>query len=108
MTGRLVAQRPNAIDCLTLESLALAAEAHPQLIEQYVAYGLVEPLGSGPQEHEFDMRAVARVRMIGRLRRDLGINLPGIAVVLDLLDRINSMQRELAQLRHNSSETQYR
>jgi hypothetical protein len=34
-----------------------------------------------------------------RLRRDLGANLPGVAVILDMLDRIAALQREIRWLR---------
>jgi len=37
--------------------------------------------------------------MIERLRRDIGINLSGIATILDLLDRLTALQRENAWLR---------
>jgi hypothetical protein len=33
------------------------------------------------------------------LRADLGVNLPGVAVILDLVDRLAALQRELARLR---------
>jgi hypothetical protein len=36
--------------------------------------------------------------MITRLRQDLGINLAGIWVVLELLDRIESMEKEITRL----------
>jgi DNA-binding transcriptional MerR regulator len=52
----------------------------------------------------FEAACVTRLRTIGRLRRDLGINLPGIAAVLELLDRVQSLQRELDTLRFRSHE----
>jgi len=36
------------------------------------------------------------LRMIGRLRENLGINLAGIAVILNLRDRLSALQRENA------------
>jgi hypothetical protein len=41
---------------------------------------------------------VNRLRTIGRLRRDLSINLPGIAVAFELLARLELLKRELADL----------
>jgi hypothetical protein len=40
--------------------------------------------------------------MIERLRRDLGANLPGIAVILDLLDRLSALQHEVEQWRRRA------
>jgi hypothetical protein len=38
---------------------------------------------------------VPRLKMIGRLREQLGINVAGIAVILDLLERITALQNEI-------------
>jgi DNA-binding transcriptional MerR regulator len=40
-----------------------------------------------------------RLRAIERLRRDLGANLAGIAVILDLVDRLTTLQREVERWR---------
>jgi MerR family transcriptional regulator/heat shock protein HspR len=69
------------------------------LVERFVAYGLLEPIADEGRVVWFDLVAVRRLRTIRRLREDLGINLPGISVVLDLLGRIESLQHELAELR---------
>ena len=84
---------------LTMESLASATESNPELVQKFVAYGLVEPVQTDQRFAWFDVAAVGRVRSIVRLRRDLGINMPGIAAVFDLLERIEALQRELADLR---------
>ena len=41
-----------------------------------------------------------RLEQIVRLHRDLDINLEGIEVINDLLERIEEMQTEIARLRH--------
>jgi len=99
MPGNAMIRRPAAGEHLTLEALAGAANLHPQLVQHFVAYGLIEPLSSERELPCFDASAVLRLRKIRRLRGDLGINLPGIAAVLDLLDRIEALQRELSALR---------
>ena len=43
--------------------------------------------------------AVPRLRMIMRLRRDTGVNLAGIGMILDLLDRLRALERENQWLR---------
>jgi DNA-binding transcriptional MerR regulator len=91
----------------TLESLALAADIHPALVEKFVAYGLVAPLRIEDGIRWFDVAAVKRLRTIGRLRRDLGINLPGIAVAFDLLARLEQLQRELADVRRAAYESPF-
>ena len=87
---------------LTLETLAACAGVHPALITYFVEYGLLEPSAHMGTQWLFDTCCIARLRMIERLRRDLGANLPGIAVILDLLDRLTTLQREVEQWRRRS------
>jgi len=87
---------------LTLADLANMSGLHPELVEKFVDYGLIEPspgAGSGPL---FPAGAVKRLRCIMRLRRDLGVNLAGVAVILEMRERIENLQRELELLRRRS------
>ena len=87
---------------LTLNGLAACTGVHPALIEYFVDYGLLEPSARTGTQLFFDAACIARLRMIERLRRDLGANLAGIAVILDLLDRLTTLQREVEQWRRRS------
>ena len=87
---------------LTLESLAACAGVHPALITYFVEYGLLEPSTRAGTQWLFDTCCITRLRMIERLRRDLGANLPGIAVILDLLDRLSALQHEVEQWRRRA------
>ena len=88
---------------LTLEELAHAARLHPDLVESFVDFGLLEPVGRDGPRLLFDMKAVLRVRAIQRLRRDLGVNLSGVAIILDLTERLRTQQRELEWWRSRRS-----
>jgi DNA-binding transcriptional MerR regulator len=113
MPRRELMLHPASGQRMTLEALATEAGLHPNPVERFVAYGLVEPVSVevGPEAPEgrsesgtyFHVTAVRRLRTIRRLREDLGINLPGIAVVLDLLKRIEALQREVTNLRQRIS-----
>jgi DNA-binding transcriptional MerR regulator len=87
---------------LTLEGLAACTGVHPALIQHFVEYGLLEPSARTGTQLFFDTACIARLRMIERLRHDLGANLAGIAVILDLLDRLTTLQREIEQWRRRS------
>jgi chaperone modulatory protein CbpM len=102
MPGQELMLHPVVGRRLTLAALAEAVDLHPELVEQFVAYGLLEPVSAADRALWFDVRAVRRLRTIRRLREDLGINLAGIAAVLDLLERIEGLQRELASFRRGS------
>ena len=86
---------------LTLEALAQCAGVHPAQVERFVEFGLLEPIEwEGAVSPLFDASAISRLRMIKRLRETLGINLAGIAVIQDLVDRFSKVQAENKGLRH--------
>jgi MerR family transcriptional regulator/heat shock protein HspR len=87
---------------LTLEDLASTAGLHPELVATYVSYGLLEPDAENPDLFPFS--TVERLRCIVRLRRDLGVNLAGIAVILQMRDQIKALQHELERLRRSVSQ----
>ncbi len=78
---------------LTLDVVAAHAGLHPALVERFVELGLIEPVEWRGATLLFDASAVPRLRTIGRLRETLGINVAGVAVIMDLLDRFCALQR---------------
>ena len=79
---------------LTLDTVAWCAGMHTALVERFVEAGLIEPVARQGEALLFDAAAISRLRLIGRLRDALGINVAGIAVILDLLDRMRALQRD--------------
>ena len=88
---------PPAGSLLTREELGRVTQVHPELIENFLEWQLIEPAQTDP-DILFPDSVVPRILRIVRLRRDLGINWAGIGVVLDLLDRIETLERENARL----------
>jgi DNA-binding transcriptional MerR regulator len=84
---------------LTLDELASCAGMAPALVESLIEFGLIDPIESGGARWLFDPSAMPRLRTIRRLRESLGMNLAGIAVTLDLLDRLCALKRENEKLR---------
>jgi hypothetical protein len=84
---------------LTLETAAARVGLHPVLVERFVEFGLVEPAERIGTEVRLDAACLPRLIAISRLRADLGVNLHGVAVILDLVDRLAALERELAWLR---------
>ena len=83
---------------LTLEDLALHAGMHPGLVERFAEFGLLTPV-TLQGVMLFDPSAVSRLRTITRLRQTLGLNLAGVSVVLDLIDKLGVLQHENGNLR---------
>jgi MerR HTH family regulatory protein len=78
---------PEGEQLYTFEFAALITETSISLVEIYVELGVIEPIGS-----MLHAREIARIAQIQRLRQDLGLNVFGAAIVLD-------MAQEIAQLR---------
>ena len=85
-------------EILTLHEVSRLVDLHPEMVLRLVDLGLVDP-EVGEPEWLFQDTAVPRIWKIRRLHRDLGINWAGIGVVLDLLERIEELEREIAWLR---------
>jgi DNA-binding transcriptional MerR regulator len=86
-------------DELTLDHLAACAEMHPEVVARLVEFGLLQPIESSGNLLLFDPSKIRRLLSIKRLRSELGINLEGVAVVLDLVERLQTLERENAWLR---------
>jgi hypothetical protein len=66
--------------------LAREAGLHPDLVRRLLRFGAVEPSARG---------APARLALIVRLRRDLGVNLAGAVLAGELLARIDDLEARL-------------
>lgn len=70
---------------------------HPQTLRMYEREGLVNPQRVGKNRLYSD-RDIERVRQIQRLTA-IGVNLQGVAMILDLLERLEEMEVEIIGLR---------
>jgi chaperone modulatory protein CbpM len=87
---------------LSCEIVAETVGARRSLIVHLAQAGLIETLDSGADEPLLPRRAVMQLRRMQRLRRDLRVNFTGAAIILDLVRRIEELNRELAEMRGRS------
>ena len=81
---------------LTLAELCRTCQLPAERVYELVEEGIIEPLGREPAGWRFRWTSVRRVRCALRLEHDLGVNLAGAALALDLLeelDRLRARQR---------------
>lgn len=83
----------------TISVVARLVNLHPQTLRNYEEAGLVVPRRSPGNFRLYTERDVQRLRKIVRLTNDLGVNLAGVAVVLNLTERLESLQAEVEALR---------
>ena len=82
---------------LTVVELCRACRTSEHEIELWVVEGVLQPRGESRDSWRFGGDALARVRLATRLTRDLELNRPGVALALDLLDRIAELESRLAR-----------
>jgi len=85
--------------------VAEITEVHPQTLRHYERIGLVSPSRSPGNVRMFSQEDIERVRLIQRLTSELGVNLAGVEVVLNMRDRY---QRQAAEYQHSLQEVQQR
>ena len=94
--------RPTDFDLdepLSCDVVAEAVGARSSLILRLAQQGLIETVESETDELLLPRRVVVRLRRMQRLRRDLRVNFTGAAIILDLVGRIEALNRELAERR---------
>jgi chaperone modulatory protein CbpM len=79
----------------TLAELCHACRADSAQLVALVDEGVLEPSGSGPDNWTFSGPSLQRARAAVRLARDLELGVAGAALVLDLLDEIESLRARL-------------
>jgi len=84
---------------LTMEELSQALHLKTDLIIDMVEYHLLEPEGRSPESWQFDDLCYKRAKIAASFYHDLEINLQGIALALDLLEKIESLENQLTILK---------
>ncbi len=82
----------------SLAELSRACTRHAEWIVELVDEGILEPVGRHPREWRFPAESITRAQKAMRLQRDLQVNLAGIALILDLMDQIDTMRSRLRRL----------
>ena len=70
---------------------------HPQTLRLYEREGLLKPSRSEGNTRLYTQEDLERLELILSLTRDLGVNLAGVEVVLNMRQRMEDMQREMQQ-----------
>jgi MerR family transcriptional regulator/heat shock protein HspR len=83
--------------------VATMLNIHPQTLRQYEREGLVEPSRTQGRMRLYSQRDIDRMKLILRLTRQMGVNLAGVDIVLQLKEQIDQMQKEIDQLREELS-----
>jgi chaperone modulatory protein CbpM len=75
-----------------LEEFCRLCQASEDFVAALVAEGVIEPEGRERTSWRFTGRSVRRTQVAVRLHHDLDVNLPGVALALDLLEEIDRLR----------------
>src|SRR5437763_15205928 len=70
----------------------------PQTLGLYGREGLIKPARSAGNTRLYDEEAIRRLEIILTLTRDLGVNLAGVEVILNMREQMEKMQGEVDRL----------
>ena len=88
---------------LTLADICQAVELPEQVFVELVKHDIVCPTGEQASEWSFDVTMVSIARRAVRLHRDLELDWPAIAVIVDLIEQRDRLQSENELLRQRLS-----
>lgn len=78
----------------TISVVAEQYDIHPQTLRLYEREGLMKPSRSAKGTRYYTEEDIERLEMILSLTRDLGVNLAGVEIILNLREKMSQMQRE--------------
>ena len=80
-------------DMITIDDLCRSCTVEVETVTLLVEEGILDPIGRDVEHWQFTVTSLRRVKTAIHLQRDLGVNLAGAALALELLDRIAELER---------------
>src|ERR1700754_1843036 len=80
-----------------ISAVAEQYEIHPQTLRLYEREGLLKPSRSEGNTRLYTDEDLERLEVILKLTRDLGVNLAGVEIILNMRERMEEMQRQIGQ-----------
>ena len=85
----------------TISAVAAHYEVHPQTLRLYEREGLLKPSRSDGNTRLYIDEDLAQLEVILSLTRDLGVNLAGVEIILNMRAKMEAMQRQFERFFHD-------
>ena len=82
-------------EAVTISEVCTIVNLDTEVVCQWVMEGIVTPRGQRVNEWRFSQRQIQRIRQARRLQQDLDVNTASLPLVLDLLQEIHQLRRQL-------------
>ncbi len=80
----------------TISNVADTYDIHPQTLRLYERHGLLKPSRSQGNTRLYTDRDLQRLELILNLTRELGVNLAGVEIILNMRAKMEKMQQEIS------------
>ena len=80
---------------LNLDEISRACRVHSSWIISLVNEAIIEPTGEDVSNWQFSGACMRRIRCVQRLETDLGVNLAGAAVIVELVEELKILRGRL-------------
>src|SRR5262245_57340054 len=84
----------------TISVVAEQYDIHPQTLRLYEREGLITPSRSAKGTRYYTEEDIERLELILNLTRDLGVNLAGVSIILNMRERMRQMQGDFEKFLH--------
>ncbi|HTY62152.1 MAG TPA: helix-turn-helix transcriptional regulator [Acidobacteriota bacterium] len=81
-----------------ISSVAESYEIHPQTLRLYERLGLLTPSRSEGNTRLYTEEDLQRLEVILTLTRELGVNLAGVEVILNMREKMEQMQKQVEEM----------
>src|SRR5437588_12708302 len=78
----------------TISVAAEIVQVHQQTLRHYERLGLVEPIRGKGEIRYYSTEDIERVQQIRRLVEELGVNLAGVEVILNMREQMGRLRRD--------------
>ena len=86
---------------MRISAVAERFEIHPQTLRLYEREGLIRPARSSGNTRLYDDETLRRLEIVLTLTRELGVNLAGVEVILNMREQMDRMRNEMDRVLEN-------
>ena len=87
--------------CLTFAQVCQQLSIPEGMLRQLMEHGLFEATPSRIKSTRFNANELARVQAAARLKQDLGVNIPGVVLVIELIDELEQLRQKIQILQRH-------
>jgi MerR family transcriptional regulator/heat shock protein HspR len=85
-------------ELFTISVVAQMVKVHPQTLRLYEREGLLRPQRTQGNTRMYSREDIERLEVILNLTREMGVNLAGVQVILEMLERLEAQQRQMEEV----------